>query len=267
MSRVRQSNCTEVGESVSEGNVDNEQVSFLNDIVGPSKLRVVSALRRVSTKQSPHFKAFYKHFPLELTLDTDAEVSMIKASSADYIGVTMKKSNHSALQADGVAPFNIVAQHINRNLSRQKSEKKNPVADKAIAELEDESFREELDQSPLSENTLVIATTRLNSRLRQRGLSSRELWTQRNQFTREQLPFSDMNLIRAQHEARNKNHGFREISKCSRPGCPIPDVSIGDLVYLYTDRSKTQSRDWYLVVARDGEWCFIKNCSCNQLRA
>ncbi|CAG2237083.1 unnamed protein product [Mytilus edulis] len=102
MSRVRQSYCTD--------NVYNKQVSFLNDNLGPSKLRVVSALIRVSTKQSPYFKAFYKHFPLELTLDTGAEVSMIKASSADYIGVTIKKSNHSALQADGVTPLNIVGE-------------------------------------------------------------------------------------------------------------------------------------------------------------
>ncbi|CAG2202553.1 unnamed protein product [Mytilus edulis] len=76
----------------------------------PSKLRGVSALRRVSTKQSPFFKPFYTHFPLELTLDTGAEVSMIKASSADYIGVTIKKSNPSALQADGVTPLNIVGE-------------------------------------------------------------------------------------------------------------------------------------------------------------
>ncbi|CAC5371030.1 unnamed protein product [Mytilus coruscus] len=64
----------------------------------------------MSTKQSPYFKAFYKHLSLELTLDTGAEVSMIKASSADYIGVTIKKSNHSALQADGVTPLNIVGE-------------------------------------------------------------------------------------------------------------------------------------------------------------
>ncbi|CAC5380497.1 unnamed protein product [Mytilus coruscus] len=133
--------------------------------------------------------------------------------------------------------------NISIEIGRVKNQNKNSVADKAIAELEDELLREERDQSPLSENTLLIDTTRLNSRLRQRGLSSRELWTQKNQFTHEQLPISDMNLIRAQHEARNKNHGFTEISKCSRPGRPIPDVSIGDLVYLYTDRSKTQARD------------------------
>ncbi|CAC5406290.1 unnamed protein product [Mytilus coruscus] len=157
--------------------------------------------------------------------------------------------------------------NISIEIGRVRNQNKNPVADKAIAELEGELLREERDQPPLSENILVIATTRLNSRLSQRGLTSRELWTQRNQFTHEQLPISDMNLIRAQHEARNKNHGFSEISKCSRPGRPIPDISIGDLVYLYTDRSKTQSRDRYLVVARDGEWCFIKKISGNQLRA
>ncbi|VDI74273.1 Hypothetical predicted protein [Mytilus galloprovincialis] len=105
-------------------------------------------------------------------------------------------------------------------IGQVKNQNKNPVADKAIAELEDELLREERDHSPLSENTLVIATTRLNSRLRQRGLSSRELWTQRR-----------------------------------------------ELVYLYTDSTKTQSRDRYLVVARDGEWCFIKKFSGNQLRA
>ncbi|CAC5370953.1 unnamed protein product [Mytilus coruscus] len=157
--------------------------------------------------------------------------------------------------------------NISIEIGRVRNQNKNPVADKAIAGLEDELLREERDDSPLSENTLVIATTRHNSRLRQRGLSSRELWTQRSQFTHEQLPISDMNLIREQHEARNKNYGFSEISKCSRPGRPIPDISIGDLVYLYTDRSKTQSRDRYLVVARDGEWCFIKKISVNQLRA
>ncbi|CAC5388159.1 unnamed protein product [Mytilus coruscus] len=157
--------------------------------------------------------------------------------------------------------------NISIEIGRVKNRNINPVADKAIAEFEDELLREERHQSPLSENTLVIATTRLNSRLRQIGLSSRELWTQRNQFTHEQVPISDINLIRAQHESRNKNHGFSEISKCSRPGRPIPDVSIGDMVYLYADRSKTQSRDRYLVGALDGEWCFIKKNSGNQLRA
>jgi len=109
MTKVRQSQCGDVTESDPESDSDNLD-HVTGDNVAPSKFRVVSALRRVSTKQSPYFKAFYKHFPLQLTLDTSAEVSMIRASSAELIGVTVKKSNHAALQADGVTPLQIAGE-------------------------------------------------------------------------------------------------------------------------------------------------------------
>ena len=48
---------------------------------------VMSAFRLVLTKQSPHFKAFW---PLNLTLDTDAEINMIKTSIAKDIGEIIK---------------------------------------------------------------------------------------------------------------------------------------------------------------------------------
>ena len=64
----------------------------------------VISSRRVSTKQSPYMKVFYKHHPLLVTLDTGAEINMIKHSVAQFIGATIHKSNQSALQADGVTP-------------------------------------------------------------------------------------------------------------------------------------------------------------------
>ena len=58
--------------------------------------------RRVCTKQSPYLKVFYEHQPVIVTLDSGAKISMIKASStASLIGASIKKSNQSALQADG----------------------------------------------------------------------------------------------------------------------------------------------------------------------
>lgn len=84
------------------------------------------------------------------------------------------------------------------DIGRVKNPNKNPVAEKAIAELEDEILREEKGQSPLNEVSIAVATARLNTRLRKQGLSSREIWTQRNQFTHEQLPIIDMSIIRAQ---------------------------------------------------------------------
>ena len=66
----------------------------------------------MSTKQSPHFKAFYKQYPVKITLDTSAEISMIKASVAQHIGTVI---------ADGIAPRVIVGEtHI--MLSRENIE-------------------------------------------------------------------------------------------------------------------------------------------------
>ena len=44
------------------------------------------------------------------TLDTGAEISMIKASAAQHIGTVSKKSNQSALHADGISPRVIVGE-------------------------------------------------------------------------------------------------------------------------------------------------------------
>ena len=68
-------------------------------------------------------------------------------------------------------------------VGRVKNKNKNPVAEKAVHEFEEELIRQEPGVHPVSEVGLAIATTRLNSRLRFSGLSSRELWTQQNQFT------------------------------------------------------------------------------------
>ena len=44
----------------------------------------------MSTKQSSHFKAFYKQYPVKITLDTGAEISKIKASVAQHVGTVFK---------------------------------------------------------------------------------------------------------------------------------------------------------------------------------
>ena len=53
---------------------------------------------------------------------------------------------------------------------------KNPVAEKAVQELESE-FRQMPRGGPVSSTDLAVATARLNLRLRNHGRSARELWT------------------------------------------------------------------------------------------
>ena len=114
---------------------------------------------------------------------------------------------------------------------------------------------------------LVIAVARLNSCIRYSGLSARKLWTQRSQLTHEQLPISDRDNLLCQHTLRTLNHTSSEKSKQkSRKTANLYDVDVGDLVYLCSDRYKSRVRSRYLVVSIDGEWCFIKKFSGNQLR-
>ena len=46
-----------------------------------------------------------------------------------------------------------------------------------------------------------------------------------------------------------------------------PDtISVGDIVYLYQDKSKTYARPRYIVASIDGDWCFIRKFIGKQLR-
>ena len=101
-------------------------------------------------------------------------------------------------------------------------------------------------------------------------MSARELWTQRDQFTNEQLPLNDYRIIREQHALRNANHEQSEQSKSprGRGSMPTPQhIDTGDIVYLYSDKSKLRSRCRYLVVSTDGDWIHISKFAGNQLRA
>ncbi|XP_015778686.1 PREDICTED: uncharacterized protein LOC107356595 [Acropora digitifera] len=173
--------------------------------------------------------------------------------------------------------------HLNVTIEvgRVKNKNKNPVAEKAVRELEEELIKQEPGGRPVSSVGLTLATARLNSRLRLPGLSSRTLWTQRNQFTHEQLPLSDYNFILDKHAQRSTNHEFSEKSKnphslvefsekSKNPHSLVPNtpsLHIGDIVYLISDKDKSRARDRYLVVSIDLTWCFVKKFRGSQLRA
>ena len=152
-------------------------------------------------------------------------------------------------------------------LGRVKNPNKNPVAERAIRELEDEIVRRDPAGGKISALTLSLATARLNSRLRSRGLSAREMWTQRDQFTHSQIPVLDSDLIKAQNAQRLANHPYSERSKTpSRLQPHGAALQVGDLVYLKSDRDKTSARPRYLVTSTDGEWCNIRKFVGSQIR-
>ena len=57
------------------------------------------------------------------------------------------------------------------------------------------------------------------------------MWTQRDQFSNQQLPLADDHLIALQHEQRLSNHPDSERSKAPLHNRrPTPVIDVGDLV-------------------------------------
>ena len=163
----------------------------------------------------------------------------------------------------------LLAKHrIQLDMGRIKNINKNPVAEKAVQELEEIIQHHEHHNKVINDITLAIITARLNNKIRSNGLSAREILTQRDQFLNNHLPLNDKDLIFDKHAKALKAHQYSELSKSH--GKPIrlaPKLSLGDLVHLCSDKSKHHPRDRYIVTALEGNWCQIRKFTGTQLRA
>ena len=116
--------------------------------------------------------------------------------------------------------------------------------------------------------TLNDAMNNLNSRMRTDGLSAREIFFQRDQFTNAQIPVEDMHIIQSKHNRAVNNNLSSELSKSGGRGPRInQSIQVVDLVYLISDRSKNSPRDRYLVVSIEDEWCNIRKFIGNTLKS
>ena len=193
---------------------------------------------------------------------TDLRDAIIKL----IIGVTPLGGPMSVLRTDAATGFQALTDdpslkdaRISIEIGNPKNINKNPVAEKAIQELEEELTREPQLHSLITDVALARVTARLNSRIRTDGLSAREIFLQRDQFTNNQIDFTDKSLIAAKHDRAVKNNTASAASKAhGRPPRPTQNISAGDLVYLFSERDKHLGRSRYLVISIEGEWCSIR---------
>ena len=157
---------------------------------------------------------------------------------------------------------------ISLDIGDPKNVNKNPIAESAIKELGLECLHLSPEGGPISELTLARATANMNSRIRWSGLSAREIWTQRDQITGEQLPIEDRQLILTQHLNRTYHHGHSALSKAtiSTQG-PHYNLHIGDLVYINSDRDKARAREKYLICESDDQHFILRKFSQSQFRS
>lgn len=130
-----------------------------------------------------------------------------------------------------------------------------------------EILRFDPDNKVVSHLSLALITARLNKRIRNRGLSAREMSSRRDQFLNTQISIIDQDLILAQHELRQRNPSYSERAKYPcKTITPEPELCVGDIVYLRCDLNKTKSRDRYLVISIDCPWCNIRRFDGTQFR-
>lgn len=163
----------------------------------------------------------------------------------------------------------LLARGIHLVVGRVKNPNKNPVAERAIEELGLEFLKTSPGGGPITTLSLAMATSSMNSRIRRDGLSAREIWTQRDQVTGQQLPIEDRQIIIKQHFDRVYAHGPSAHAKSgdSQRSCDGGPPQVGDLVYITRDKDKTKARERYLVVDVEDNRCRVRKFVNDQFRS
>ena len=147
-------------------------------------------------------------------------------------------------------------------VGRVKNPNKNPVAEKCVAELGDELFRISPEGGPISLLSLAVASATLNTRIRNRGLSSREMWFQRDQFTNSQIPLSYLQLIRQQVVTTRPVKVLKLLA--SVPACPLLHRSTIWFTLLLMSPRPVPMIDilWFLPMVRGATYGSLPVPSC-----
>ena len=154
------------------------------------------------------------------------------------------------------------------NLARKKNKNSNPIAEKAVQEFRREKLKFKPEGGALSDTERALITASLNKKIRNRGVSSKEIIMNRDQNTLDNLNLDSDSLKEKQLELRQSNHPRSEKCK-SKNGkkASKSKIWLGALVFLKQDLTKLRGREMYIVVRIEDndEWCWVKK-SVKQLR-
>ena len=213
-------------------------------------------------------REYVSAFTWAMIIPSEKHQDLRNALIRTLVGIIPREGPPSSVRTDAATGFQALVNDDELDSSRiaveignPKNVNKNPVAEKAIQEVEEELCRLQPNKQ-VTDTALAKTVASLNSRIRTDGLSSREIMFQRDQFTNAQIPVNDRNLISAKHSRSVLNNASSAKSKAhGRPPHPSADTTPGDLVYLHSEKDKHSGRARYIVTSTDNEWCSIRKFS------
>ena len=180
--------------------------SFSADVVRREKQRILVLVEKFASFAVAQIIPDEKH-------DTLQQHLLQLCSPLEYVdGCTIRVDNAPdfvSLREDKL----LLSLGIHLEFSRIKSKNENLTVDKMIQELEGEIKRLSADGGFLSLGTLSIAASNVNSRIRNTGLSAKEIIMKRDAITNEPIHIDDNKLQDFKYEKRIQNHGYSEKSK------------------------------------------------------
>ena len=141
---------------------------------------------------------------------------------------------------------------IHLEVGRSKNPNKNPVAERAVAEVEAELLKLRSEGGPETPFLLAHNVAHRNSRIRRDGLSAREIWTQRDQVTGDPLPIVDRVVMLSQNAVRKRTTypALNQRLLANFLLLRLPSALVISFFLKY-DKDKTKANEKYLVTAID----------------
>ena len=136
------------------------------------------------------------------------------------------------------------------DLGEAMNKNSNALVDRKMQELETEIKKLAPTHNFLSVKILAKSTSTVNEKIRNQGLSAKEILFSRDQYSHENLPLEDENISKSVMQERKLNNTYSAKSKAQiEQVASSANARKGQLVFLKDDGSKLKRRDLYLVTA------------------
>ena len=126
------------------------------------------------------------------------------------------------------------------------------IVDKKINELEKEIKKIACFNNVRTVKILAMAAKIVNEKIKNQGMSAKEILFSRDQITSENIHLCDEEIANVTMEKRKENNPYSSLSKSvTNKPATLAGAKKGNLVFLKQDGSKFKKRDLYLVTDTD----------------